>query len=253
MAEYIDSEIEVSDTENTAKDGKDEVRSDNSLNSCISDSSDDDEKGNEESFYRQFENMKTSVHEILNQEYDKSVQDIDNIHLSNLCETSEEENQVDQFKEGEKRIERFTETLFPISKTDQNSNSLTSAILFNIRYILENKTDNDLERYVDDLQLSINNNNFLCDKLYENEKLELVLDYQKFNINCHEINSLLTKNDYFLGIFELRKKSHYLSFKNPKRQTIVRQLSSCINEKYGFYIISIGFSKKLRKGFNSLI
>ena len=102
--------------------------------------------------------------------------------------------------------------------------------------------------YVDDLQLSINNN-FLCDKLYENEKLGLVLDYQKFNTNCHEINSLLTKNGYFLRIFELRKKFRYLSFKNPKRKTIVQQLSSCINEKYGFYIISIEYSKKLRKKF----
>ena len=190
--------------------------------------------------------MKTSVDDILKQEYDKSIQDIDHIGLWNLCETSEEENEVDQFKESEKRVEKFTETLFTISKTDQNSNSLTSAILFYIRYILENKTD---VRYVNNLQLSINNN-FLFDKLYKNEKLELVLDYQKFNANCHEINSLLAKNGYFLRIFELRKKFRYLSLKNPKKQTIVRQLSSCINEKYnGFHMISIEYSKKLRKKF----
>ena len=178
--------------------------------------------------------------------YDKSIQVIDDIDLSNLCETSEEENEVDQFKESEKRVEKFTETLFTISKTDQNSNSLTSAILFYIRYILENKTD---VSNVNNLQLSINNN-FLFDKLYKNEKLELVLDYQKFNANCHEINSLLAKNGYFLRIFELRKKFRYLSLKNPKKQTIVRQLSSCINEKYnGFHMISIEYSKKLRKKF----
>ena len=39
--------------------------------------------------------------------------------------------------------------------------------------------------------------NYLFDKLYENEKLELVLDYQKSrlskNANCHEINSLPAK------------------------------------------------------------
>ena len=62
---------------------------------------------------------------------------------------------MDQFKESEKRVEKLIETLFPIPKTDQNSNSLTSAILFNIRYILENKTD---VCNADDLQLSINNN-----------------------------------------------------------------------------------------------
>ena len=65
MAEYIDFEVEVSDTENTAKDGEDEVCSNDSLNFVINDSSDDDEKGNEESFYCKFDNMKTSVDEIL--------------------------------------------------------------------------------------------------------------------------------------------------------------------------------------------
>ena len=79
--------------------------------------------------------MKTSVDEILKQGYDKSIQVIDDNDLSNLCETSEEEDEVDQFKENEKRVEKFTEILFPISKTDQNSNSLISAILFIIRYI----------------------------------------------------------------------------------------------------------------------
>ena len=249
MAEYIDFEVEVSDTENTAKDGEGEICSNDSLNFFINDSSDDDEKGNEESFYRKFDNMKTSVDEILKQEYDKSIQDIDDIDLSNLCETSEEENEVDQFKESEKRVEKFTETLFPISKTDQNSNSLINAILFNIRYILEKNTD---VCNVDDLQLSINNN-FLFDKLYENQKLELVLDYQKSDANCHKTNSLLAKDGYFLRIFELRKNFRYLSLKNPKKQTIVRQLSSCINEKYnGFHLISIEYSKKLRKKFQRI-
>ena len=135
MAEYVDFEVEVSDTENMAKDGEGEICSNDSLNLFINDSSDDDEKGDEESFYRKFDNMKTSVDEILKQGYDKSIQVIDDNDLSNLCETSEEEDEVDQFKENEKRVEKFTEILFPISKTDQNSNSLISAILFIIRYI----------------------------------------------------------------------------------------------------------------------
>ena len=102
------------------------------------------------------------ISKILQQEHGKSIQDIDDIDLSNLCETLEEENEVDQIKESDKRVTKFTKTLFPISKTDQNSNSLKSAILFDIRYILENKTD---VCNVDNLQLSINNN-FLFDKLY---------------------------------------------------------------------------------------
>ena len=68
MAQSIDFEVEVSDTEKV-KDDEDEVCSDNSLNSFTNDSSSsDDEKRNEESFYRKFDNMETSIDEILKQE-----------------------------------------------------------------------------------------------------------------------------------------------------------------------------------------
>ena len=60
---------------------------------------------------------------------------------------------------------------------------------------------------------------------------------------------LLAKHRYFLRVFELKNKFRHLALKNPKKkQNIVRQLSSCINEKYiGFHIISIEYSKKMRK------
>ena len=91
----IDFEVEVSDTEKV-NDDEDEVCSDNSLNSFINDSSScsDDEKTNEENFCHKFDNMKTSVDEILKQEYDQSIQDMDDIDLSNLCQTSEEEGSI---------------------------------------------------------------------------------------------------------------------------------------------------------------
>ena len=140
MAEFIDFEVKVSDTEK-AKDDEDEVCNDYSLNSFINDSSSDSDgkKTKEESFYHKFDNMETSVDEILRQEYDQSVQDIDDIDLSNLWESSEEENKIDQFTESEKRVEKSTETLFPISKKDRTINSLTNTTLFNIRYFLEDK------------------------------------------------------------------------------------------------------------------
>ena len=48
--------------------------------------------------------METSVDEILKQEYDQSILGMSDIDLSNLCETSEEEGEIDQFKESEKRV-----------------------------------------------------------------------------------------------------------------------------------------------------
>ena len=112
MAQFIDFEVEVSDTEKV-EDDEDEVCSNNSLNSFINDSTScDDEKTNEESFYRKFDNMETSVDEILKQEHDQSIQDMEDIDLSNLCKTSEEEGEIDEFKESEKRVDKFTETFF---------------------------------------------------------------------------------------------------------------------------------------------
>ena len=116
-------------------------------------------------------------------------------------------------KKVKKEWTNLLKLFFPISKNNQKNVSPTDAILFNIRYILENKTD---VCSPDDLNLSINNK-FLFDKLYENGKLELISDYQKFNANCHKINSLLAKDGYFLRIFELKQKFRYLSLKNPKK------------------------------------
>ena len=54
-------------------------------------------------------------------------------------------------------------------------------------------------------------------------------------------------------MYELRKKFRHLSLKNPKKQNVVRQLSSSIHEKFnGFNIISIEYSTKLRKKFKPI-
>ena len=40
--------------------------------------------------------------------------------ISNLCETSEEENEVDDFKNSEQIVDKFKKTLFP--KTEETKN-----------------------------------------------------------------------------------------------------------------------------------
>ena len=63
----------------------------------------------------------------------------------------------------------------------------------------------------------------------------------------------LTKYGYFLRVFELKSKFRHLALKNPRKQNIVRQLSSCINKKYnGFHLISTECSKKLRTKFKPI-
>ena len=89
----------------------------------------------------------------------------------------------------------------------------------------------------------------LIEQLKE-RKFKFILDLQKFNHICYEINLILSKHNYFLRIFELKDKYRQLSMKEPKKQNIVRQLSSCLIEKYnGFQVISTEFDRKQQKNF----
>ena len=86
----------------------------------------------------------------------------------------------------------------------------------------------------------------LIEKLID--KFEFNIDLQKFQNMCYEINSILSKYNYFLRVFELKNKYLQFSVKDKSKQKIVRQLSSCLIEKYGdFRVISIEFERKQRK------
>ena len=54
---------------------------------------------NNRTFYQKFENVTTSIDDVLKEEYDKSIVGIQKIDVSNFCETSEEEIEIDEFKE----------------------------------------------------------------------------------------------------------------------------------------------------------
>ena len=90
--------------------------------------------------------------------------------------------------------------------------------------------------------------------MFENkDKFKLELDNHKFNLQCMKINDILVDSSYFLRVYKFRKIFRHLSLKNPKKQTVVRQLSSCIHEKFnGFNIISNEHSKKSRKKFKPI-
>ena len=106
---------------------------------------DNDEIENDRTFYQKFENVTTSIDDVLKEEYDKSIVDIQKVDVSNFCETSEEEIEIeiDEIKDTEKRIEKFKETLFPVSMDndddENNYNCFVNAIFFAIRFNVEQK------------------------------------------------------------------------------------------------------------------
>ena len=143
MADFIDFEVSVYD--NNKNEEKDDEVSDSDLDSLKSFIDDNDEIENDRTFSQNFENVTTSIDDVLKEEYDKSIVDIQKIDVSTFCETSKEEIEIDKFKDTEKRIEKFKETLFPVSMDidddENNYNSFVNAIFFAIRFNVEQKPD----------------------------------------------------------------------------------------------------------------
>ena len=49
-------------------------------------------------FYRTFNNVETDIEQTLKEEYEKGLEDMENFEeISNLCESSEEELEIDNF------------------------------------------------------------------------------------------------------------------------------------------------------------
>ena len=173
-----------------------------------------------EAFIINLKNFNVFVDETLEEDYEKSLVDIENLECSDFCETSEEEGEIDEFKDVEKRVEKFKETLLPLPSKNENDNinSFVNAILFPIRFDLEEKTNtcslSDLRQ-----ELPMENNLFFQ---LNKEKFSLTLDNQKFNTQCHKIIGVLAAYGYFLRVFELKGKFCCLIIKNPKKQNIVR-------------------------------
>ena len=125
MAQFIDFEVDVE--EDAEENEVSEYDSDlDSLSSFI----ENQEKGNELSFYRLFNNVETDIEETLKKEYEDGLKDIKKLdEISNLFESSEEELEIDNFKNSEEKIKHFTENLLPKPNEYYLHNSFMRAIL----------------------------------------------------------------------------------------------------------------------------
>ena len=88
----------------------------------------------------------------------------------------------------------------------------------------------------------------LMEQIDQPENFKFIIELQRFMNMCYEMNSVLSKFDHFLRVFELKNKFLHLTIKDKTQQKIVTQLSSCLIEKYnGFTIASIEYKKKKKQ------
>ena len=246
MAGFINFEAEI-DAESGFSDD-DEIIDDNASDKSFI--NDDNEINESRDFYRQFPNVENDLEQVLADVRNEALQDTEQLdEISNLNEENEYEMEVHDFQGSEDCLEKSQKTLFPKNENNiEGQSQLCHVILLALKYKINGSkntcSSNQLEKIVGkDLFKEIN----------RPEKFKFIIDQQYFFNMCYQITIILAKFGFFVRVYELKKNCRHLSLKKPDQQKIVKQLSSCLIEKYnGFTVIRIEYEKKERKNFEPL-
>ena len=108
MADFIDLEAEIDQEE------KDEVSDDYDLESLSSFiDNDENEQDSDATFYWAFDNIETNIDEVLQNECEKGLKELENFNdVSNLCESSEENSEIDDFRQSEQKVKNSLKTCY---------------------------------------------------------------------------------------------------------------------------------------------
>ena len=238
MADFINFEAEI-DAESDLSDD-DEIIDDNASDFI----NDDNEINESRDFYRQFANVENDLEQVLADARNEALQDIEQFDkISNLNDKNECEMEVDDFQGLENCLEKFQKTLFP---KNEGQNQLCHVILLALKYKINGNKNSS-----DDLEKIVGKD--LFKEMNQPEKFKFIIDQQYFFNMDYQITMILAKFGYLLRVYELKKKYRDLFMKKPDQQKIVKQLSSCLIEKYnGNTVIRNEYEKKGRKNFEPL-
>ena len=123
MSDFVNFEAEID--QDASKDEDDEV---SDIYEIESDFIDDQEVNTDINLYRQFDNAENDIEQILRETYNEAIEDIENFdEISNLYDGSEDEIEIDDFKNFELNIKKFNESLF-LRVDIENEKSLKSVL-----------------------------------------------------------------------------------------------------------------------------
>ena len=136
MADFINFEADIEGDDEQISEKDDEV-------SNISDVDSENwfvrnqEVKTDVNFYKHFANVENDIDQVLKDAYNEALEDIDILdEISNLCQGSEEEAEIDNFKTFEVDIKKFDEILFPRVDVDHEKvpNQFCNAILYALSF-----------------------------------------------------------------------------------------------------------------------
>ena len=168
MSEYINFEAEAEFIKGEEVSGFSDV----SENLFI----DDTDQNTDVNFYRGFTNVENDIKQVLQETNEESLKDLDNFdEISNLCYGSEEDLEIDDFKNSEVDIKKFEDTLFP--KVDKENQKVYNQICYTILYAWKF----DKNKSTDEYNVTEFRNIIDCDLIEKLlYKFEFIIDLQKF-------------------------------------------------------------------------
>ena len=109
MADFINFEADIEDIGEDDGDEVSDISDVESENSFI----DDQDVNTDANFYRHFANVENDVEQVLKDTYNEALEEIEKFdEISNLCEGSEEESDIDNFHKFEKDIKNLMKLYF---------------------------------------------------------------------------------------------------------------------------------------------
>ena len=186
----------------------------------------------------QFENNASDYYGLVNIErsYDDAIRDsiqeinfdqeANNYNPDDDDDDNCNEEKIDNFKDFTERLNKFKEVLcFP--KEIQDENSFIFAILYAIRYQLTGELDKVPDGYFEESDLEI------FKKIYHlKDFLRLDLKVSTFEDQCYTVNHILNKHNIFLRVYEEKEKFRYITNTEKDKRKIIREISSCVKEKF---------------------
>ena len=169
----------------------------------------------------------------------------ENAEVESYCEDDKPTNvSVDEFKNSKERVDKFKSSLLNPQGLD-DPDSFFYAILYALRYNQNSKTD----PCTDDSELRSDVTTEIFNEISSlKDRLKLDLDILNFENQCFQINRILMKNHLFLRVYEIKDKFRYLIKEDSQKKNVMRNLSSCMTERFnGFNIVKLELDRELKR------
>ena len=239
MAEFVETEAVDVDFITSSRQSEDEGED----VPTVSDSEFiDDSEQPQQSEYPYFSNVTRTYSDTM-----LDTENLEDLDARHYFDSDDDEEELHEFSNFEAKARMFCESLI-CPHGLENPDSFFYAILYAIRHKFTEKVDflQDEDCLKQDVGLALSHD------LFEIKSLLRLDGEDKLNFEnqCFKINRILSRNNMFLRVFELKDKFHYIVKQNSEQKKYFSEVSACVIERFnGFSIVRLEFDNEIRKEF----